>query len=203
MAELDRLLDQCDTAVDKGEGHDEDEGEYEDEGEDEIQDDDDDSDEKECGDDERYDEIEDQSQNRVIADTGDLFDAESTFAWSLDSKEDHSQDLATDMLLRFCSLLSQLRTGMARINSYLSKIRAAESDMCECGRAPETMEHFLFWCARWETERQMMRQIGQSMMGRLSFFLGEKAASDGPKWAPNLEAVRAAVRFAMATGRLN
>ncbi|KAJ0132965.1 Pumilio domain-containing protein C6G9.14 [Fusarium oxysporum f. sp. albedinis] len=72
-----------DAAVDKGEGHDEDEGEYEDEGEDEIQDDDDDSDEKEC----------------------DLFDAELTFAWSLDSKEDHSQDLATDMLLRFCSLL--------------------------------------------------------------------------------------------------
>jgi hypothetical protein len=42
-----------------------------------------------------------------------------------------------------------------------------------------------------------------SMMGRLSIFLGGKAASDGPKWAPNLEAVRAAVRFAMATGRLS
>jgi hypothetical protein len=91
-----------DAAVDKDEGHDEDEGEYEDEDEDEIQDDDDDIDEDEGGDDERYDEIEDESQNRVIADTGDLSDAESTFAWSLDSQEDHPQDLASDILLRFC-----------------------------------------------------------------------------------------------------
>jgi hypothetical protein len=51
-------------------------------------------------------------------------------------------------------MLSQLRTGMARINSYLHRIGAAESDMCTCG---------------------------QTMMGNLSFFLGGKAASDGPK----------------------
>ncbi|EXK78355.1 hypothetical protein FOQG_16955 [Fusarium oxysporum f. sp. raphani 54005] len=100
-------------------------------------------------------------------------------------------------------MLSQLRTGMARINSYLSKIGAAESDMCECGRAPETMEHFLFRCTRWEAERESMRQVGQGMMGNLSFFLGGKSASDGPKWAPNLEAVRAAIKFVMATGRLS
>lgn len=44
---------------------------------------------------------------------------------------------------REASLLSQLCTGMVRINSYLVKIGAAEADVCECGRAPETMEHFL------------------------------------------------------------
>ncbi|KAJ3455142.1 hypothetical protein MRS44_013742 [Fusarium solani] len=85
----------------------------------------------------------------------------------------------------------------------LCKIGTAESDMCECGRAPETMEHFLFRCTRWETEREVMRQAGQSMMGNLSYFLGGKSASDGPKWTPNLKAVRAAVKFAMATGRLS
>jgi hypothetical protein len=104
---------------------------------------------------------------------------------------------------READVLSQLRTGMARINSYLSKIGAAESDMCECGRAPETMEHFLFRCTRWEAERESMRQVGQNMVGNLSFFLGGKSASDGPKWTPNLEAVRAAVKFAMTTGRLS
>ena len=41
------------------------------------------------------------------------------------------------------------------------------------------------------------------MMGNLSFFLGGKPASDGPKWAPNLEAVRAIVKFVMVTGRLS
>jgi hypothetical protein len=40
-------------------------------------------------------------------------------------------------------------------------------------------------------------------MGNLSFFLGGKAASDGPKWAPNLQAVRAAIRFALETKRLD
>lgn len=115
----------------------------------------------------------------------------------------HTKALYDSLKRREADVLSQLRTGMARINSYLSKIGAAGSDMCECGRAPETMEHFLFRCTRWDTERGNMRQVGQSMMGNLSFFLGGKPASDGPEWAPNLEAVRATVKFAMATGRLS
>ncbi|OBS17458.1 hypothetical protein FPOA_12095 [Fusarium poae] len=47
-------------------------------------------------------------------------------------------------------------------NSYLSKIGAAESDMCDCGCGPETMEHFLFRCSRWEAEREVMRQVGHT-----------------------------------------
>jgi hypothetical protein len=39
-------------------------------------------------------------------------------------------------------------------------------------------------------------------MGNLSYFLSGKLASDGPKWIPNLKAVRAAVKFIIATGRL-
>jgi hypothetical protein len=99
-------------------------------------------------------------------------------------------------------VLSQLPTGMARINSYLCKIGAVESDMCDCGQAAETMEHFLFRCTKWEIQREGMRQVGQSMMGNLSFFLGGKSTSDGQKWAPNLQAVRATVKFATETGRL-
>ncbi|RKK56324.1 hypothetical protein BFJ69_g17668 [Fusarium oxysporum] len=87
----------------------------------------------------------------------------------------HTQALYDGLKRREADVLSQLRTGMARINSYLSKIGAAESDMCECGHAPETMEHFLFQCTRWEIEREAMRQVGQGMMGNLSFFLGGKS----------------------------
>ncbi|EMT71749.1 hypothetical protein FOC4_g10000419, partial [Fusarium odoratissimum] len=100
----------------------------------------------------------------------------------------HTQALYDSCKRREAGVLSQLRTGMARINSYLSRIGAVESDMCECGCGPETMEHFLFRCSRWEAERQVMRQIGQDMIGNLSFFLGGKSASDGTKWRPNLEA---------------
>ena len=37
----------------------------------------------------------------------------------------------------------------------------------------------------------------------VDWILGGKAASDGPKWALNLQAVRAAIRFAMDTKRLD
>ena len=56
----------------------------------------------------------------------------------------HTKALYNSLKRREADVLSQLRTGMARINSYLSKIGAAGSDICECRRAPETMEHFLF-----------------------------------------------------------
>ncbi|KAJ0130945.1 Uncharacterized protein HZ326_25951, partial [Fusarium oxysporum f. sp. albedinis] len=85
--------------------------------------------------------------------------------------------------------------------SYLNKIGAAESDMCECGCGPETMEHFLFRCTRWEAEREAMRRAGQNMMGNLSFFLGGKSASDGAKWRPNLEASQTNGARKVRTGR--
>jgi hypothetical protein len=39
--------------------------------------------------------------------------------------------------------------------------------------------------------------------GNLSFFLGGKSPSDKQQWTPNLEAVRASIRFAISTGRLD
>ena len=36
-----------------------------------------------------------------------------------------------------------------------------------------------------------------------SFYLGGKSPSDNKDWTPNIEAVRATIRFAMATGRLD
>jgi hypothetical protein len=83
-------------------------------------------------------------------------------------------------------VLCQLRTGKARINSYLHRIGAVESDMCDSGQAAETMEHFLFRCTKWDAQLEGMRRVGQMKMGNLSYFLGGKAASDGPKWAPDL-----------------
>ena len=38
--------------------------------------------------------------------------------------------------------------------------------------------------------------------GNLSFYLGGKAPSDPETWTPNMETVRATIKFAIATGRL-
>lgn len=47
---------------------------------------------------------------------------------------------------------------MARLNGYLYRINVAESDQCACGQARETVEHFLFRCQKWTTQRTDMLQ---------------------------------------------
>jgi hypothetical protein len=130
---------------------------------------------------------------------GTLLDGVGRYSKTIDKAlpGQHTRRLYDAIKRRESNVLAQLRTGMARVNSYLHKIGAADTDMFECGQAPETMEHFLFRCTKWDAHREGMRDVGQAKMGNLSFFLGGKAASDGPKWAPNLQAVRAAIRFAL------
>jgi hypothetical protein len=115
----------------------------------------------------------------------------------------HTRTLYDPLKRKEADVLSQLRTGMARLNSFLYRIGAKESDTCECGRASETVEHFLFRCTKWTVQRDSMLRCSQTKMGNLSYFLGGKAASDGDKWAPDMQAVRATIKFAIATGRLD
>ncbi|KAJ6436167.1 transposon I factor [Purpureocillium lavendulum] len=75
--------------------------------------------------------------------------------------------------------------------------------MCDCGQAAETIKHFLFRCKKWTAQREIMFQYSRTKMGNLSFVLGGKVVSDGDKWKPDIQAVRATVQFAMATKRLD
>jgi hypothetical protein len=115
----------------------------------------------------------------------------------------HTRILYDGLKRREASVLAQLRTGMARLNGYLHQIGASESDLCICGQARETVKHFLFRCTRWEEHRVQMLAQTNTRRGNLSFYLGGKAPSDPEKWAPNMDAVRATIKYAMATGRLN
>ncbi|KAG7429573.1 hypothetical protein Forpi1262_v009429 [Fusarium oxysporum f. sp. raphani] len=45
---------------------------------------------------------------------------------------------------RESDILVQLRTGMARVNRYLHRIGAAETDTCDCGQEEKSVDHFLF-----------------------------------------------------------
>jgi hypothetical protein len=47
-----------------------------------------------------------------------------------------------------------------------------------------------------------MLECTKEKHGNLSFHLGGKAVSDGLKWTPDMDAVRATIRFAISTGRL-
>jgi hypothetical protein len=101
------------------------------------------------------------------------------------------------------AILAQLRTGMSRLNGYLYRINAAETDLCTCGQAKETVEHFLFRCSQWDQYRDILRKQTDTKMGCLSFFLGGKSPSDPEPWKPRLSVVRATIQYAMATGRLS
>jgi hypothetical protein len=99
------------------------------------------------------------------------------------------------------TLLARLRTGMIGLNGYLHRIRAVESDQCDCGAAKETVQHFMFRCTKWTTQRDVLLRQTETRRGDLSFFLGGKAASDPANWQPNMKAVRATIQYTIATGR--
>lgn len=115
----------------------------------------------------------------------------------------HTRQLYDRLSWNEASVLAQLRTGMARLNGYLYRINAAQTDQCACGQARETVEHFLFRCRKWTAHRTEMLQCINTHRGNISFFLGGKSPSDDQHWTPNLAAVRASIRFAIATGRLD
>ena len=67
----------------------------------------------------------------------------------------HTRQLYDRLSWKEASVLAQLRTGMAKINTYLYRIKAASTDQCACGQAKETVEHFLFRCrGGWHIEQR-------------------------------------------------
>ncbi|KAL0764692.1 hypothetical protein CaCOL14_012808 [Colletotrichum acutatum] len=60
----------------------------------------------------------------------------------------HTRELYDGLSWKEASILVQLRTGMARLNWYLHQIGAIASAQCACGRAAESVEHFLFRCTQ-------------------------------------------------------
>ncbi|GKU07113.1 unnamed protein product, partial [Fusarium langsethiae] len=79
----------------------------------------------------------------------------------------HTRLLYDGLSRREASVLAQLRTGMARLNGYLFRIRVAPSQECACGRAAETVEHFLFRCTKWTAHRTEMLQCTETLRGNL------------------------------------
>ena len=115
----------------------------------------------------------------------------------------HTRALYDVLKKRESKVPVQLYKGTARLNGLLHRIGAAESDLCNCGRAGEHVEHFLFRCEKWKEEREVMSKGSRSKMGNLPFFLGSKTAADDDKWKPDMRAIQAIIRFAITTRRLD
>lgn len=117
----------------------------------------------------------------------------------------HTKAIYDTLNKKEAGTLAQLRTGMARINGYLHQIGVSDTDRCDCGAAKEMVKHFLFHCARWDHLRaHLLQQLG-TRVGDISFCLGGRSKNrelDPSPWKPNMNAVRAAIQYAMATKRL-
>lgn len=94
---------------------------------------------------------------------------------------------------------------MCRLNGYLAKIGAVETDICECGRKSESVDHFLFRSPQWLEQRQTLFNLARkaNRWGDLSFALGawSNEKKDGMllDWKPSQEMVSATIKFAIAT----
>ena len=110
------------------------------------------------------------------------------------------------------SILAQLQTGHARVNTFLYRIGKIASNECECLEMSETVEHFLFHCKIWEDLRAEMKTAMGQRYGDLSYALGGRSsqllANGQPVdqergWVPNLNVVKAVIQFTIKTRRLD
>lgn len=62
-----------------------------------------------------------------------------------------------DLPRRHASIIMQLRTGHVSLNAFLHRIKAVDSPLCvRCG-CPESVQHFLITCQRFNRERHALR----------------------------------------------
>lgn len=111
----------------------------------------------------------------------------------------HTRRMYDDLSKRQASILAQLRTGMTPLNGYLHNIKALETNLCGCGEAVESREHFVFHCARWTEQRKILGMYTDE--DDFSRLLGGKSAMDTDDWTPDMDAVRAVIHFTLATKR--
>jgi hypothetical protein len=126
--------------------------------------------------------------------------------------EKHTRILYDQLSRIQAATLVQLRTGHNRLNTFLHRIGSTDSNLCNCTDGPETVEHFLFYCARWDHLRDEMRTAMGERFGELSHALGGKtpqpSTEDRPTeskihWKPDMEVVKAVLRFTARSKRLD
>ena len=118
----------------------------------------------------------------------------------------HTRLLYNGRAKSHANVLCQLRSGINRLNKYLAKINAVETEQCKCGRGEESVDHLLFRCPRWSHFRGEIRRLAGHRWGDTWYLLGGWSGDQKngalAKWKPTNEMVTATINFAIAPGRL-
>ena len=56
------------------------------------------------------------------------------------------------------SALNQILCGHSRLNSHQAKLNPNKSELCDESKVPESVEHHLFDCDKYEDERKELNQ---------------------------------------------
>jgi hypothetical protein len=88
---------------------------------------------------------------------------------------------------------------MTPLNGYLHSFKAVESNLCKCGEAVESREHFVFRCVRWSEQRKMLGVYTDE--DDLSRLLGGKSTMNTDDWTPDIVTIRVVIHFTLATKR--
>jgi ribonuclease HI len=84
-------------------------------------------------------------------------------------------EMTMDFTRAQTSLITQLRTGHVPLNSHLHRIKRAASPLCPaCGKADETVHHYLFDCRAHEHARHGLRGRLGSKAKSAKVLLGSK-----------------------------
>lgn len=69
------------------------------------------------------------------------------------------------LALSSASVLSHLRTGHSFLNDHMYRLGWSQSPLCRCGKAVETVQHFLFDCSLWDSQRASLTLRGSTALG--------------------------------------
>jgi ribonuclease HI len=154
----------------------------------------------------------DRSENPTPFDTTKL---PGQYTWRMDKAlpGKHTLHLYRSLTSDQTAILIQARTGHCRLNQYLSRIGLVDEAKCSCGDDEETIRHLILSCPRWTVERRELREAVGARSGDVPYLLGGWGSRkdvrtgrllDGPqeKWKPDMEVVKATIRFLEKTGRL-
>jgi len=154
----------------------------------------------------------DRSENPTPFDTTRL---PGQYTWKMDRAlpGKHTLQLYRSLTSDQAAILIQARTGHCRLNQYLSRIGVVDEAKCSCGNDEETIRHLILSCPRWTDERRELRETVGERSRDVPYLLGGWGSRkdvrtgqllDGPKekWKPDIEVVKATIRFLEKTGRL-